>query len=159
MKLKNKIIIAIILIIVIVSISYIVITRPREYEIENLSFKLPYDFEIIPLYINRYGIRKNDESYCYIEFSISNKSQKEYEERIEHLTDFYDGIRKNKTINNIEWLNISEEYSEIGNSIMQFYVAYVDSKYYEVRINSSFIPPFNDKDINMIINSLRIINK
>ena len=147
------------LIIVIVTSCYIVVTRPREYEIENLSFKLPYDFEIIPLYINRYGIRKNDETYCYIEFLISNKSQKEYEERIEHLTDFYDGIRKNKTINNIEWLNISEEYSGIGNSITQFYVAYVDSKYYEVRIENSFIPPFNDKDINMIINSLRIINK
>ena len=103
-------------------------------EIENLSFKLPYDFEIIPLYINRYGIRRKDKSYCYIEFSISNKSQKEYEERIEHLTDFYDGFRKNKTINNIEWLNISEEYSRISNYITQFYVAYVDFKYYEVRI-------------------------
>ena len=157
-KKKKVLYIPILIIVITIAITigfYYVITLPKEYEINNLKFKLPYNFYQIPYYEHKYGLDyKPNKPHCNFDIVTYESNQQLYEEKIIKLTSFYVGSKSIRIINGTSWIDIKKEFDGTDIYTKEILVTLVNSYYYQVTIDNNMNQPCSEKNINDIINSL-----
>ena len=158
---KLGVIIAIVVGVLVVAVGgYCLLTAPKTYHEGQLSFKLPNGFQnkgtqyVKEFYDNPFA---GGTVYCTVRVESGTKSQSSYDSALTSSKNLYRGNANTKVINGVKWDYVSgTSNSASSTSSVYVYLTLDNSNYYQVTITNSDEHPCSTKDINTIINSLKI---
>lgn len=161
MKKTMKIIISLLFIfLTLLIIFYFMVVSPKKYEKDGLIFKLPHDFvDKGTFYSKEYSsnIFSSSKVYCSVNIESDNYTEQSYNYELDFLIKYYKSTKQTKQINGVNWDYISGTRDGVHNSFTEdIYLIPSNSKYYKVTIINADDTPCSLKDINTIVNSLKI---